>query len=482
MNKSDIFKNLYNTVTQESIQSKVEEEYQAIKSAIELGENVFVSSLAGSGKSTTTHKLCKAMPHLNKVYITFNKANADEAKEKFSDVSNIDIRTTYSFANVHIRKTVNLQGRVRNTIFKNDYAKMLGITPSSRAEYEFLEDIIEIYETWLCSDKTLEEYCSTYGYKVQKKYLDKIAKEMFSTGSISHAGYLKQLQLQGLKLRNVDIIFVDEIQDAPQCLVSLLLQTGCQLVVVGDFFQAINGFMSKISCKHLLDENFEKYSLSTCFRMGDTNARVINALMRNMTGEKFGMIGANNNQHVVEVLDPKEKRVILCRTNYEIIEKSAEAVRRGKSINFHGIDAEMNVAYDKIKNAYEFKYAYKKHPEFSRFKNFDDMRKLVQLDDDLADIRALVKIVDNFQEDTIEILDEIRASIVDYEDADWAIMTAHRSKGMTITDRAVELGEGMLNPMKEGRWEMGELCLLYVALSRSVYRLKLPQNIIQFIC
>jgi hypothetical protein len=112
-------------------------EQQAIIDAVKACSAVKVYALAGTGKTTTLRLIAEAYPKARMLYLAFNKAIADEARNKFPD--NVDVRTVHSLAFGYVGK--HYWGRLSNL----DYHAIADVL---RLDLSFVFANIKFYERY----------------------------------------------------------------------------------------------------------------------------------------------------------------------------------------------------------------------------------------------------------------------------------------------------------------------------------------------
>lgn len=257
------------------------DEQQAVIAALDRHERVKVYALAGTGKTTTLKAIAQAYPKKRMLYLAFNKAIADEARNKFPP--NVEVRTVHSLAFSRLGKFY------RHRLSRLDYfeiAQALGMPVKSVFER------IGHFQNFLNSDCPLDrsaiaarfaiqdcdvflsktnlkrsfstESAASYPVTCLSSYQErrKVSKEIadfimrlyyaMKTGNlqVDHSFYLKDFQLNfascGLA-RAYDAVLLDEGQDVNPVILSIFEQFQARKIMVGDRHQKIYGFRGAIN-------------------------------------------------------------------------------------------------------------------------------------------------------------------------------------------------------------------------------------------
>jgi len=171
-----------------------------------------ISARSGTGKTTMLTEITKAIEPKNGLYLAYNKAIADEAKEKFG--SNISCSTTHSLAYKYTVRKNKL--KVNPFTFKDI---------KERVRYDTKLLIIEVinafslskyirFDDFISNNKELAEKMNSVNKKIlilAKEYIGKMFK---GEVDITHAVYLKMFHIllanNKIQLEEQDIIMLDE--------------------------------------------------------------------------------------------------------------------------------------------------------------------------------------------------------------------------------------------------------------------------------
>ena len=97
------------------------EEQQQVVINIKNGKNVIVSSVAGSGKSTTIIAVANALPDKKILQITYNSMLRKEFKEKIQSlgITNVEVHTYHSLAVKYFLKSSQTDSEIRKIMYNN---------------------------------------------------------------------------------------------------------------------------------------------------------------------------------------------------------------------------------------------------------------------------------------------------------------------------------------------------------------------------
>jgi len=92
------------------------DEQKAVVEAAKTGNHLKVVAFAGAGKTFTLVEVAKALAGKRILYLTFSKALAEEAKEKFGDLA--DAMTNHALAYQKTGKPFDEKKRLRGSLFQ----------------------------------------------------------------------------------------------------------------------------------------------------------------------------------------------------------------------------------------------------------------------------------------------------------------------------------------------------------------------------
>lgn len=299
-------------------------EQQAIIDAVKACSAVKVYALAGTGKTTTLRLIAEAYPKARMLYLAFNKAIADEARNKFPD--NVDVRTVHSLAFGYVGK--HYWGRLSNL----DYHAIADVL---RLDLFFVFANIKFYERYCHSavpftEEDIEAFMEGQGVGVlNDRERVKIVRFIYNLHnalktneelSIHHDFYLKEFQLNfdGYSCKNrYDLVLLDEAQDTNAVTLDIFNRFQSKKIMVGDRHQKIYGFRGAINGMEWFKADKTLY-LTYTFRFSEPDqVRFANDLLYYCKAE--------DKSHLIKPIGKKEKKrcrtsCIITRTNARLIE------------------------------------------------------------------------------------------------------------------------------------------------------------------
>ena len=288
------------------------------------------------------------------------------------------------------------------------------------------------------------------------QYIQMIWDDMSATTGtmrIEHGVYLKLAELEGHQF-GTDVLMVDEAQDLSPVMVSLCKkQKGTQLIAVGDNNQQINGFIGSVSLlKHMT--HAQRCWLTESFRFGSEIAEVANDVLSDLA-TSMKLTGLGGPSKVVEL---DNASCYLFRTNAGCVSQVFIEAERGRTTHVTGGTEDIErfcLAAKDLKAGRRTD-----HRDLASFDTWGRFLLYVEEDPMAEDLRAIVKLIDDFGIDSIL---RMLARQVPMKQADVVLSTAHRTKGMAF--ESVKIG----SDFKAEREDIDEdgLMLLYVAVTRA---------------
>ncbi len=453
---------------------------------------ILIKAFAGSGKTTTLIEYAKRRPSKRFIYLAFNNAVVEAARNKFP--SNVKIYTLNGLA---YKDFGSIYSHKLDKPFKSfSVLNYLELNKNSKSNLELSKLIIDIINTYTNSSyKNIEDaipFNTKYSRAELFEYVEKIWFAMLDNTNefpCTHDTYLKLYQLSNPKL-NYDYILFDEAQDANPVIVDILIKqittSNTKLVVVGDSHQAIYSFKNAINS--LAKFNHEKeFHLSKSFRFGSNIAYAANAILKTLKGEKITLSGSDIEDKIITNFEKDEKFAIISRTNACLFLKAVQSVESGKKIhfvtgfnkyNFFKIQDVDHLYYgrlDKIKDLHI--------KECGTYSNFH----LVAENTTDKEMLFLKKIVDKYHGKIESLFQKIKDNLVDINKADIILSTAHKAKGLEFNnvflcnDFSLFINENGDINMKA--WKDEEINILYVAATRAIHKLRINstlKNIIKY--
>ncbi|MCU0439323.1 MAG: UvrD-helicase domain-containing protein [Raineya sp.] len=483
------------------------------KDIISFDENMKISALAGSGKTSTLIEFAKSRVKSTFLYLAFNRSVKDEAIEKFSKkgVENVRIETAHSLAyravaipykyDVKNYKTADIleipeslekfkaEDRLDNFIFCKHIMKYLSIYCNSSAV-----KVTDINYLESCTSEQSKAFV-TENYEYLEMAVKKILKKMdHGDIAVTHDFYLKKYQLLSPEL-DYDYIFFDEGQDASPSMLDIFLRQESKKIIVGDTHQQIYGWRGAINSLEQVD--FEEFFLSNSFRFSQDIADLANSVLswKSNLGEGFSKTKITG---LGEYFPEKEMegRAILSRTNIKLLAKAINFVSRNPKtkIYFEGNISSYTYAdsgssvYD-VLNLYLQKREYIKDKLIKQFKSISELEEYIKKSED-NELGVLLELVRTYRHELPRLINAIKEQQAPTkEQASMVFSTIHKAKGMEYDE--VELLEGFLTKtsftkfLEDDKKDseafskiIEEINILYVGITRARQKIKLPLEIL----
>ena len=453
--------------------------------------------VAGAGCSkTTTLGMCAGAEQKTSLYLAFNKAMVEEARNKFP--AWVTVKTTHGLAygvkGLDIaHKLMRPRGRYVNVLgtggeiareFKigpmrldsGKYITAAGIGVSvkntvNRFEYSADSAISTKHVSFQALGKLVEEpgFNRRHFEAVVLGYANMLWERRINPDDVAmatHDTYLKLFQLSRPDLSGYDVIYLDEGQDTNDCVLSIVQSQTCKVVIVGDPYQQIYGWRGSVNAmeKFTCDEA----TLSTSFRFGQAVADVANMVLNINGDSKLKLKGWDQLESKIQPFltgeQEAEQHARLYRTNANLIADGVELIGKGLKVAMEIdvqdftrlLESAIALSEDRIKDV--------KHENLVAF---DSWAALVEearmVGGELGRIVNLVNRNEAYR--VLSVLGDYRKP----SHPDVILTTAHKSKGREF-DVVVLADDFPSCYNQEGSWigldEM-ERNLLYVAATRA---------------
>jgi superfamily I DNA/RNA helicase len=475
-------------------------EQDKITTAADTGENVVVTAVAGSGKTSTLKLIGASRPATSFLYLAFGKDIQTEMQDK---LPNVESRTAHSLAygyckdnHKHIIDRLNFKGQGYNCPIKpwkmTDYMGLpsyKSFEDNAQTDADKRNRVIKGSALLSMVKASVTRFCRTADeqiteYHVVREFADKTDQAIFArfllpfvhkmwadltspTGIMETSGdhYLKVWSLDCPQLA-WDVILFDEAQDADPAIAHVVENQSRQVIMVGDASQAIYGWrgavdaLSKFEAPHRL-------TLTQSFRFGNNIATFANMLLGHLKAD-IRVIGNEAKDDAVTFLDTAD--AILCRSNAGVIEQAIIQLEAGKRVAIAGGTNDLKSfvrAAKKLMDIEATGRGFCGHGELGAFATWTDAVEHAGTEDG-SDLRIRVKLVQTYGADfLLELLDRL----VDVKKAkadsyDVVISTAHKAKGLEWD--SVKIAPDFKLPTEEGEIPSdADLMLMYVAITRA---------------
>lgn len=390
---------------------------------------VIGEAVAGAGKTTTAIGYAAARPTERFLYMSFGRANAEEAKRRFGP--NVQASTSHGLAYKALGH--KYQDRLVSSWRPRDIAEALGVENrmgacigrTLNAFYSSIDSDVNESHTQALGDWGLTP--QEEGYVVEQARA--AWRKIIAPGSklpFTHNTYLKLWSLQDPRLDYPNII-LDEAQDTnPLTEQIVVAQLGhAKLLALGDRHQSIfafNGATNAMQNLRALDGS-RVVSMPRTWRFGERTAGLANTLLQNLKGESVQIIGMGTDTG----WGPRS--TLLTRTNAGLFDEAFSRSGRG----VHWLGGVENYNLDLIRDAHSlwastlFKV---KQPFMKRFRSWGEFVEYGEASRD-AETRMLIRVIERYENKIPGLIDQVvRNEVKDPTQAELVLTTAHKAKGM----------------------------------------------------
>jgi hypothetical protein len=437
-----------------------QQQQQAILDAFLDGKGIAVQALAGTGKTTTLVLLARALmdrsPEARIVYTAFNASIvADARRGRFG--RNVTASTMHSLARQALLQTgyaAKIEHADKGARWPGQWAEVLGIPEATAAETldgAVPADAVEVARLVIATVRKFREsadgepgrqhlpyLAGPAGSPLSKtvlSYARKAWADISDTGNarllaagralrVDHDDYLKVWALSRPRI-NAEVIFFDEAQDVNDVMRRVILDQSAQTVVVGDSHQSIYGFRGAIDALKDWPADIV-LPLTQSWRFGPPAAEFGNLFLRSL-GSKLLLEG--NPARDTQLGGAAEPDAILCRTNATAVAEVFAGLESGKRTALAG----GGQAIREIAKAARDLQAGKgtKHPDLSRFTDWDEVRYYAQHDEDGKSLQVFVRLIDRHGPGgLIDMIGRLTPEDDTRNPPQLTISTAHKAKGL----------------------------------------------------
>lgn len=466
--------------------------------AVELfrtGENLKINAYAGTGKTSTLQLLAHSTGAKGQ-YLAFNRRIVFDSRERFP--SDVNCATTHSVAFRSMAGRYSTDKLTRK-LGANELVEVLGLqtwridrnhvlAPRSQAYL-----ILSTIRRYCQSDKRsfLSEHVPRHGslaaatesviHEVRQVALrgaQHVWDRMISPADplpLGHDGYLKAWALSEPRFP-ADYIMLDEAQDTNPVVLDVLKNQSAQIIYVGDKYQQIYEWRGAVNAMEEAPAPHTAH-LTTSFRFGGEVAWAANRVLL-MLGERRPLTGnPDRNSRIRNIQDG----TVLARTNATTITACIEALDEGKRPHLVGGTDELIAMLRGVQDLKQGRPS--SVPDFFGFENWQQVVEFVNSGEG-EELLTFVNLVEARGE--AQLLWALNR-VVDEDDADVIVSTAHKAKGREWSN--VRLMDDFLKslPLKDENRrptqsvDPAELRLLYVALTRAKDFMSIPPPLKEFL-
>lgn len=442
------------------------------------GSLLAVNAFAGAGKTTTLHQFALRRPGRKILYLAFNRANVEQAKKKFFGMKNVECKTSHSLA---------------RGFFQFDGTK-IGDTSTFALQKHFqisearTEAVMTAIDAFIHSDATslLPEHIpsTVLDDDVGQFHIEfgLIWKAMIDPRDlrvrIPHDGYLKLAALENKKI-HYDYILFDEAQDANPATISWILRQSGKKVFVGDEHQAIYSFRGSVNALDRLP-GADRLYLTESYRFGAGIAGRANLLLSQLKKSKKMIVPAGGHISSFSV-NRATSHMVLSRTNYSLFDSAVDCAAKKIPYGFVG-DFE-SYRFSEIRDAWSLKNNRRNDIRSSKIKEFRSYLQMTEYAEkyDKKDLLLLRNLVDKHASSVGDLIWLVSQTCVCGSLPNDAVVlsTAHKAKGsehlsvILANDFYADYGKNEFLDDTANE----EVNILYVALTRSIKNLEIPENI-----
>jgi len=440
------------------------------------GADAKTEAFAGTGKTTLLTFVGQELAPKRGLYLAFNRAIAEEAKEKFP--GNVECRTAHSLA-----------FRAVGRHYKDRLQKVNGRMVAEELNLSD-NDLLSKYAQGNLALDVVRKFCHSSNKKIGKVHIPKAelwdrfqsdgdvnacsevlidaAEKLWKVMTdkekefpITHDVYLKLWALSKPSLEK-DFILFDECQDANPVLLDLVNSQSSQKIWVGDRFQQIYSWRGAVNAMDTIRCS-NATQITKCFRFGPAIAEQANYVLNKHLGIDVNLKG---NESLNSTVKESENlpNVYLARTNSELLSTLTTLSKKNIKAKMTGSIKETIYL---LKAASLLKQGRStNHKDLSIFQTWNEVVEFSETQSGM-DMKPLVTLIENSKvEDLISTLKE--SERIKRSDMDIELSTAHKAKGKEWD--YVCLANDYKYPGSRG-YSQEETNLLYVACTRGLKNL-----------
>jgi len=283
---------------------------------------IMVSAVSGSGKTSMLSAIVEDMEPSSGLYISYNKAIADESRSKFPE--SVQCLTTHSMA---YRNTVPVyQLKIGFFSYRNI---------KDRADYDVKLSVVDTLRDFCLSEfVSVADYCkhhdvSKYVAVLVTKYIN-----LMESGQIdvTHEFYLKYFHIllatNHLEFPTFDLIMLDEAGDLNAVTLEIFkLLPATRKIMVGDPFQNIYSFNGTINGFEAMKHEATAMPMTQSFRVADHIALRIESFCQSHLDPDMKFRGVQYDDQSIE------SSAFISRTNSALISEMIDLNKAGTPYN-----------------------------------------------------------------------------------------------------------------------------------------------------
>lgn len=463
--------------------------------------NLFVEAYAGTGKSTTCAFVINQIPRSQQVvYFAFNKAIADEFREKYS----LNAMTMHSFGNQCLQQALgklNVLSTKKSKLAQSYFpihkslrrfvTKIASLAINTNTDYTNVEALMAMIEHYNIElDESITEAKDDNGQVIPlEKILQTvnaiIVDSLAAVETDKVVDYDEMLQypvIAGLIPAKFDFIFVDEAQDTNALqieFVSKALKSTGRIVFVGDRYQAIYGFRGAMTdaVDNIISRfNTQRLPLDISYRCPQSIIKnLANPIVKEIKAAATNPEGEIKNitpDQAIKEWKQLDEALVMCRTNAPLVKQVLNLIKIGKKARVAG----KNIAEGLIE-LIEKMDASSVDELLSKIESYRDKECQRYLDKDQEDqaellmdkVECIIAVCDG-ETVVASVINRIE-SIFTNSRGGILFSSVHRAKGMESRDCYII--EPQQLPFKASKpWQVEqERNLAYVAFTRTLFRM-----------
>ncbi|WP_417820382.1 UvrD-helicase domain-containing protein [Terasakiella sp.] len=452
-------------------------------------------AFAGTGKTTLCSFIADTVECGSAIYLAFNKVMQQEGKQKLG--SRMDCRTTDSLAYAITKPWEEWGDHRVKTGMKFPYAEVadrIGLP----AHFDGFKKGALIRQLYL----GVQKFCYSADEWFSEKHLTDCGWDPNNTEQLLEwmTDIWSMLMLpnsdlpispeQVMKLWDLregtipyDAILFDEAQDANPAFMSILKRSESKRFLIGDNHQQLYDWRGAVNSMSELSGS--TYPLTKSWRFGEKVADYVNAVLQNKSKSPEDAVKGNTGLTTkIKFYDPeygvpKWPITVLARTNMSVFNQAVTVSEQGHTIHIVGGVNDLNWIISDALKLYRGTPANNVHHLISRFPNWDALVDEQEFsgDAELYRIRTIVETHHKTLEQQLALIN--RQFTPNEKKAAAVLSTTHKVKGrewanVVLTDDFISKDElAGLTPWKRD----AELNILYVAATRAVDELYIPNNL-----